>query len=348
MRIAIDAMGGDFGPATIVAGSVDGARQFETPITLTGRKSVIDHELANLDVAGLDIAIIDTPEAVEMDESPSQAVRKKPRSSINLALQEIRAGSAHGMVSAGNSGAVLASAFMTLGRIPGIDRPALLTRLPSPRTDALLLDLGAVVEPQPHNIVEFAYMAKIYREKTTGRRNPSIGLLSNGEEASKGNTLTVQAHELLASEKALNFHGNVEGKDLLAGVVDIIVTDGFSGNIALKTIEGVISSYNELIQQQLAVSRFRKRLAAKVVHEALENAHTIMDYAEIGGAPLLGVNGAVVVCHGRSSRRAMCNAVGMSLALAKLGVVSEIAAAMAARNANPPDENPAGSAINPS
>ncbi len=343
MRIAIDAMGGDFGPETVVSGAVDGARLFATAITLTGSKDVIDRELAKLDLDGLDIAIIDTPEAVEMDESPAMAVRKKPRSSINLALQEVRTGSALGMVSAGNSGAVLASAFMTLGRIPGIERPALLTRLPSPRTDALLLDLGAVVEPKASNIVEFAYMAKIYREKTTGRRDPSIGLLSNGEESSKGNALTLQAHELLAAETALNFHGNVEGKDLLAGVVDIIVTDGFSGNIALKTIEGVIASYNELIEQQLNASPFRKRIAGKVVREALENAHTIMDYAEIGGAPLLGVNGAVVVCHGRSSRRAMCNAVGMSLSLARLGVVSEIAAAMSARTANPPESLPLGS-----
>ncbi len=343
MRIAIDAMGGDFGPAIVVAGAVDGARLFDTPILLTGSRPVIDRELAKHDVDGLDITIIDTPEAVEMDESPAMAVRKKPRSSINLALQEVRAGSAHGMISAGNSGAVLASAFMTLGRIPGIDRPALLTRLPSPRTDSLLLDLGAVVEPKPHNIVEFAYMAKIYREKTSGRWNPSIGLLSNGEESSKGNALTLLAHEVLAAETGLNFHGNVEGNDLLAGVVDIIVTDGFSGNIALKTIEGVIAAYNELIEQQLNASVFRKRIAGKVVREALHNAHTIMDYAEIGGAPLLGVNGAVVVCHGRSSRRAMCNAVGMSLSLAKLGVVSEIAAAMAARSTNPADATPAAS-----
>jgi len=149
------------------------------------------------------------------------------------------------------------------------------------------------------------------------------------------------AHSMI--DYNLHFVGNVEGKDLLAGVVDIIVTDGFSGNIALKTIEGVIASYNELIEQQLNASPFRKRIAGKVVREALENAHTIMDYAEIGGAPLLGVNGAVVVCHGRSSRRAMCNAVGMSLSLARLGVVSEIAAAMSARTANPPESLPLGS-----
>ena len=341
MRIAIDAMGGDFGPAIVVAGSIDGARLFETPITLTGEKTVIDRELAKLDTTGLDIAVIDTPEAVAMDESAAMAVRKKPRSSINLALQEVRAGTAHGMISAGNSGAVLASAFMMLGRVPGIDRPALLTRLPSPRTDALLLDLGAVVEPKPHNLVEFAYMAKIYRAKTTGKSSPSIGLLSNGEESSKGNVLTVQAHELLSAEAGLNFHGNVEGNDLLSGVVDIVVTDGFSGNIALKTIEGVIASYNELIDQQLNRSVLRRRIAGKVVRDALQKAHSIMDYAEIGGAPLLGVNGAVVVCHGRSSRRAMCNAVGMCLSLAKLEVVSEIAAAMAARTIDPAGSNPA-------
>lgn len=341
MRIAIDAMGGDFGPATVVPGAVDGARLYQTPILLTGRKDAIEAELARLDTDGLDIAIIDTPEAVEMSESPSMAVRKKPRSSINLAIQAIKTGDASAMISAGNSGAVMASAFMALGRIPGIDRPALTTLLPSPRIPALLIDLGAVVEPNPQNIVEFAYMAKIYREKTTGKANPSIGLLSNGEEASKGNALTIEAHKLLASEPGLNFRGNVEGNDLLAGVVDVIVTDGFTGNVALKTIEGVIALYTELIELRLANAEFDVTKDAQAARTALGEACSIMDYAEIGGAPLLGVNGAVVICHGRSSRHAMCSAVGMGQSLAKLEVVSEIATAMATRAANPPEALPA-------
>lgn len=342
MRIAIDAMGGDFGPETVVSGAVDGAREHDTSILLTGRKDVIESILCRLDIRGLDIEITDTPESVEMDESPAMAVRKKPRSSINLAIQAIKSGDAGAMLSAGNSGAVMASAFMALGRIPGIDRPALTTLLPSPRSATLLIDLGVVVEPSPQNLVEFAHMAKIYREKTTGRLNPSIGLLSNGEESGKGNALTIQAHELLSAEPALNFHGNVEGNDLLAGIVDIIVTDGFSGNIALKTVEGVIAIYTELIEMRLREAEFPTSESAERAQSALAEAGTIMDYAEIGGAPLLGVNGAVVICHGRSSRRAMASAVGMALSLAKLGVVSEIAAAMAARTGNLPASLPTG------
>lgn len=342
MRIAIDAMGGDFGPSTVIPGAVDGARAFKTPILLAGPAETIERELANLDLDGLDVAVLDAPEIVEMDEAPAMAVRKKPRSSINLAVQAIKSADAVAMLSAGNSGAVMASAFMALGRVPGVDRPALTTLLPSPRGAALLIDLGAVVEPNANNILEFAHMAKVYREKTTGRPNPSIGLLSNGEESSKGNALTIEAHTLLAADPGLNFHGNVEGKDLLGGVVDIIVTDGFSGNIALKTIEGVIASYTELISQRIANAEFSSSAARETASSALDSAHTYMDYAEIGGAPLLGVNGAVVICHGRSSRHAMCNAVGMAHSLANLAVDRAIATAMANRASIQPTEGSAG------
>lgn len=343
MRIAIDAMGGDFGPVTVVPGAIDGARLYQTSLLLTGRRDAIETELSKLDTNGLDIAIVDTPEAVGMDESPAMAVRKKPRSSINLAIQAVKTGDAGAMVSAGNSGAVMASAFMALGRIPGVDRPALTTLLPSPRIPALLLDLGAVVDPTPMNLVEFALMAKIYREKTSGSSNPSVGLLSIGEEPSKGNTLAVEANKLLSAETRLNFHGNVEGKDVLAGVVDIIVTDGFTGNVTLKTVEGVIAMFTELIELRLANAEFGSVADAKTARAALAEASSIMDYAEIGGAPLLGVNGSVVICHGRSSRHAMCSAVGMAQSLARLDVVAAIEATMSARATPSPEALPAGS-----
>jgi glycerol-3-phosphate acyltransferase PlsX len=214
------------------------------------------------------------------------------------------------MVSAGNSGAVMAAALMTLGRISGIERPAIATYLPTIKSRTLVLDLGAVTDPKPSNLVQFAIMGKVYAEKVLDRPNPTIGLLSNGEEPTKGNHLVQTTYPLLAGTTGLNFHGNVEGRDVPQGTVDIVITDGFTGNVVLKTAEGVGAMIVELLRRELTATLPRK-VAAFALRPAFRAVRRRFDYAEIGGAPLLGVNGAVIICHGRSNETAIKNAVGV-------------------------------------
>ena len=322
-------MGGDFGPAIVVAGSVDGAAPLRDAHHPRGRQDRDRRRTREALPDGLDIAVIHTPEAVEMDESPAMAVRKKPRSSINLAIQEIKNGDAHAMISAGNSGAVMAGAFMILGRIPGIERPALTTLLPSSRTAALLIDLGAVVEPKAHNLVEFAYMAKIYREKTTGRANPSIGLAIQRRGTRQRQRPRDPGPRVARRRTRLEFSRQCRRQRPVGRNRGYHRDRRVFREHRPQNDRGRHSTLQRI--DRATTERPRRPNRAGAARAALQIGHTIMDYAEIGGAPLLGVNGAMVVCHGRSSRRAMCNAVGMGLSLAKLGVVSEIAAAMAHR-----------------
>ena len=312
LRIAIDAMGGDHGPSVIVPGAVNGARQNKAAVVLVGNVAAIELALAGIDRTGVEIEIVEATEEITMDDHPVQAVRRKKNNSINVALNQIRDGNAQAMISAGSSGAVMAASLMILGRVKGIDRPAIASYLPTIGKMTLVLDLGAVTDPKPSNIVQFALMGQVYSELVLGVVNPTVGLLSNGEEPSKGNQFVQTVHPLLAKTPGLNFIGNVEGGDVPMGTTDIVVTDGFTGNVVLKTAEGVVTMLTTILRQEFT-STLPRKLAAMVLRPGIKNLRKKLDYAEIGGAPLLGVNGAVIVSHGRSTARAIETAVGVAV-----------------------------------
>jgi glycerol-3-phosphate acyltransferase PlsX len=305
-------MGGDHGPSVVVPGAIAGARQNKASVLLVGNTAHIEAALATVDRTGVEIEIVDANEVITMDDHPAQAVRRKKGSSINVALNLVRDKRADAFVSAGNSGAVMAASLMILGRIPGIDRPAIATYLPTIGNKTLVLDLGAVTDPKPSNIVEFALMGQVYSERVLGIQNPTVGLLSNGEEPGKGNNFVQAVHPLLAKTPGLNFVGNVEGRDVPMGTTDIVVTDGFTGNVVLKTAEGVVTMLTTILRQEFT-STWPRKLAALVLRPGIKNLRLKLDYAEIGGAPLLGVNGAVIISHGRSSERAIETAVGAAV-----------------------------------
>jgi glycerol-3-phosphate acyltransferase PlsX len=312
MRIAIDAMGGDHGPEVIVQGAIDGARRFDASVLLVGTPSKITTALDGHDHAGVNVDIVEATDIIAMDEHPAQAVRRKPESSINVAMRLIREGRADAMVSAGNSGAVMAGALMQLGRVKGIERPAIASYMPTATSNTLLLDLGAVTDPRPSVLVQFAVMGQVYAQRVLDIDNPTIGLLSNGEEPSKGNALVQAVHPLLAAANDLNFVGNVEGRDVVMGTVDIVVTDGFTGNVALKTAEGVAAMLVDVLRTEITATIPRK-VGGLLLKPAFRALRSKLDYAEIGGAPLLGVNGVIVISHGRSSAKAVENAVGVAV-----------------------------------
>lgn len=316
MRIAVDAMGGDHGPAVIVQGAIDGARKQRVGLVLVGDRAAIEEALAGHDHAGVDVTVIAAVDEIGMDEHPANAVRRKPNNSISLALRQVAESSAAAMISAGNSGAVMAAALLVLGRVKGVERPAIASYLPTAKSRTLLLDLGAVTDPKPSNIVQFAHMGHVYAERVLGVPAPSLGLLSNGEEPTKGNAFVQQVHPMLAATSGINFVGNVEGKDVVLGTVDIVVTDGFTGNVALKTAEGVATMLTDILRAELTAT-FPRKLAAAFLRPAFRALRMKLDYAEIGGAPLLGVDGTVIIAHGRSSARAIENAVGVAVRSAK-------------------------------
>ncbi len=341
IRIAVDAMGGDNGPAVIIEGAVAGARSQGARVLLVGAVAEIEHGLELVDTTGVDVEVVEALDVITMEDHPAQAVRRKPQSSINVALRLIADGQADAMVSAGNSGAVMAASLLVLGRVRGIERPAIASYIPTARGKTLLLDLGAVTDPKPANLVQFAEMGEVYVERILNVRNPTIGLLSNGEEPSKGNTLVQQVHRLLAARDDLNFIGNVEGKDVTMGTVDIVVTDGFTGNVALKTAEGVATFLMELLRAEITSTPFRK-LAALALRPAFRSVRAKIDYAEIGGAPLLGVNGAVIISHGRSSARAIDSALSVAARAAQFDLAGGIADRIAIRpetSANEPAQD---------
>lgn len=328
MRIAVDAVGGDHGLDIVLPGALEGARRFNVDLLLTGPASEIERALAALDTSGIDIDILDAPDLIGMDESSVQAVRRKPRSAIAVALDAVRAGDAAGLVSAGHSGAVMAGALFKLGRIRGIDRPAIAGYLPSMTGKTLVLDMGAVTDPRPTHLVQFAQMGSIYAERALGVANPRVGLLSNGEEPSKGNVLVQETFPLMAEAPGILFHGNVEGSDITRGIVDVVVTDGFTGNIALKTAEGAATLINATVRKRLTSNLFRKALAG-LLYPAFQEARKELDYAEQGGAPLLGIDGVVIISHGRSNTRAVASAIGVAQRSAEAQVPETIGRLMA-------------------
>jgi glycerol-3-phosphate acyltransferase PlsX len=328
MKIVVDAIGGDYGLEVVVPGAIAGARRARVGLLLSGPEATVRAALAGVDADGVEVELLEAPDTIAMDEHPAQAVRRKPRSSIVVAMEAVKAGDASAMISAGNSGAVMAAALMVLGRIPGIERPAIAGFIPTRTGSCLLLDLGAVTDPKPEHLVQFAQMGSLYVARALGIERPTVGLLSNGEEPSKGNQLVREVYPLLTAAAGVNFVGNVEGGDITRGVVNIVVTDGFTGNVALKVAEGVASFVGDLLRAEVTATMARKA-AALILRPAFRMARQRMDYAETGGAPLLGIDGTVIIAHGRSNQTAIANAVVVARQSAERDLTPAIAALVA-------------------
>jgi glycerol-3-phosphate acyltransferase PlsX len=329
MRIAVDAMGGDHAPDEIVRGAVEVASEpgFAHQIVLVGDENRVMTALAGLSGPVSDqICVYHAPDEIAMHEHGAQAVRKKRESSLVICGQMVKEGKADATLSAGNTGAAMAVATLVVGRIPGIERPAIATTLPTPKGQTLLLDAGANVDCSPHNLLQFALLGSIYSEKALGVHDPTVGLLSVGSEESKGNDLTKATFKLLR-ESPLNFHGNVEGKDVFEHTTDVVVCDGFVGNVLLKSGEGVAEMILGFLHREIATADPTLQGSFKPVLGRLLRR---IDYAETGGAPLLGVNGVSVIAHGRSKAKAIANAIRQTVAAASSGFVRATSEALPA------------------
>ncbi|ADG82923.1 phosphate acyltransferase PlsX [Thermincola potens] len=307
MKIAVDAMGGDYAPVEIIKGAVEAVKLHKLEVVLVGDHAAITKELAKYAYDKNLISVVHASEVIRMDEAPAVAVRKKRDSSIVVCNRLIKEGQADAVVSAGSTGAAMGASLLGLGRIKGIDRPAIASIIPTLTGYCLLLDVGANAECKPVNLVQFAIMGHIYAKKIMGIAQPRVGLLNIGEEESKGKELYVEAHRLLKESK-LNFIGNIEGRDITRGRADVIVCDGFVGNVVLKFGEGLARDLMWMIKQELKKNIFVKVGAALVFTQA-KGLKKRIDYAEYGGAPLLGVNGISIISHGSSDAKAIANAV---------------------------------------
>ncbi len=301
-------MGGDRGPAVTVEGAVAAAREFGARVLLVGDERVLREQLQRHDVAGLGLEVRHAAEAVEMGESPMVAVRRKKQSSIRIGLELVKRGEAESFISAGNTGAVMAAALLLLGALPGVDRPAIAVITPTVSGRAVLLDVGAMVDCKPRHLVQFAIMGNVYAQDVLGCARPRVGLLSIGEEESKGNELTREAFKELEGERSLQFIGNVEGRDVFSGSADVVVCDGFTGNVALKISEGLADAMIHLLREEFQ-SGLRARIGSLLLMPSFRRFRRRIDPDEFGGAPLLGVTGVCIISHGRSPAKAIKNAI---------------------------------------
>ncbi len=324
MRIALDAMGSDTFPAPDVAGAVLAAREFGDTILLVGDPAQVEPELAKHQTAGLKLEIVPARDIVNMEDKPSVVGKAKPDSSMHVGMNLVKDGKADAFVTAGNTGAALSIATLfTLRRIPGVKRPALTGILKIGDRAVILLDVGANSDSKPEWLEQFALMGKIYAKSALGLDNPGVGVLSNGEEEGKGNELVREASALIA-KLPLRFVGNVEPKNLITGEADVVVSDGFVGNIMIKSLEATASMVGNLIRQEIMASTVTK-IGGLLARPAFERARKQTDPFEIGGAPLLGVNGVVIIGHGRSNDRAIKNAIGQARKAVSGQVIASIA-----------------------
>jgi phosphate acyltransferase len=314
VRVAVDALGGDRGADEVVAGALEARTPGLEPIVF-GPDS--------LNTAGLRHVV--TTEAIAMDEKPGEAVRGKPDSSLVVACRAVAAGDADVVFSAGNTGAILAACLLELRRLRGVYRPALAVPIPARRGASVLIDVGANADARPEHLLQFGYMGSIFAEEILGVADPSVRLLSIGEEAEKGNQLTLEAHALLA-ESELRFEGNAEGRDLLSGAADVVVMDGFTGNVVLKLLEGTIKNLLEALREEILATK-RGKLGGLLIRPAARRLRTRLDPDTYGGAYLLGLRGLAVIAHGNSSRHAIANAIR----LAARGVEHDVVGRLAAR-----------------
>jgi phosphate acyltransferase len=323
IRIAVDAMGGDFAPAAMVDGAVAAARHLDVQIALVGASArVRDALTSHADWQDLPVIVVDAPDVIAMHEAPAIALRRKPGASIRVAAERVQRGEAAALVSAGHTGAAVMAAYTAFGTIAGVDRPALATAIPTRARPAVLLDAGASVECRPQHLVQFAIMGAVYARVALGVHRPRIGLLSIGEEETKGNELTREAHRLLKSAP-LHFIGNIEGREIYSGVADVVVCDGFTGNIVLKTSEGLVETVEGLLGDELR-GTFSSQVGYLLSRRAFRRFRKRVDYSEYGGAPLVGVAGLAIVCHGRSSAKAVRNAIAMAYRFASNDFISRI------------------------
>ena len=333
--IAMDAMGGDHAPRAEVEGALLAAREFGVRILLVGVEAAIKQELSRHRDRGLPIEIIGATEVITMSDSPSQAFRRKKESSMHVAARLVRDGKAEAMVSAGNTGAAMTVARFVLGTLPSVDRPALAAAFPNMKDKvSVILDVGANVDSKPEQIKQFAVMGEIYFRAIWGVKRPRVALLSIGEEEMKGNELTREASNLL-KQSSLNFVGNVEGRDVFRGNVDVIVCDGFIGNVALKISEGLVEHVQGMLKKSIK-SSLKSQIGYALSKQAFDDFRKRTDSSETGGAPLLGVRGITIIAHGRSNPNAIKNAIRVASELCRARVNEKIdqelsAAAVAAR-----------------
>ncbi|MFQ5813852.1 MAG: phosphate acyltransferase PlsX [Anaerolineae bacterium] len=322
MKIVLDAMGGDHAPPVAVEGGVWAAREYGIEVILVGREEDVRRELARHDTSGLSLPIVHASQVIEMDEHPAAAVKAKKDSSMVVGMNLVKRGQADAFVTMGNSGGALAAALFGLGRIRGIKRPALSTVYPTTPGLCFILDVGANTDCKSEYLLQFAYMGAAYAERVLGIANPRVGIVSNGEEETKGSILVQEAHQLL-KKSGLNFIGNVEGKDIPAGMADVVVTDGFTGNVIAKLSEGLAASLLGIIKEEIKKSPLAT-VGALLSKPAFDQVKKRLDYAEFGGAPLLGVNGVVIVGHGRSNAKAVKNAVRVAKRAVEGGMLAAI------------------------
>ncbi|MEA2173523.1 MAG: phosphate acyltransferase [Blastocatellia bacterium] len=311
-KVVVDAMGSDHAPHAEIDGALAAARDFGIGIMLVGQTEKVEPELRRCGWRGQGdrgVEFVEAEEVIGMDEAVATAVRRKKKSSLRIGSKLVNDGRADGLVSAGNTGAVMVTAKMVIGMLPGVDRPALAAMIPTKaERPTLLLDVGANAECKAHHLAQFAIMGDAYARAVLGRSRPTVGLMSIGEEEAKGNDLTKEAFPLLRELSSLNFVGNVEGRDVFTGAVDVIVTDGFTGNVMLKLSEGLTEAMLSMIKRELTASAVTKA-GAMLARPAFRNIKKRLDYSEYGGAPLLGVRKIVLIGHGRSNSRAIRNAI---------------------------------------
>lgn len=325
MKIAIDAMGGDYAPEQIVFGSVCAARKYGCEIVLVGDEQKINKVLKEEQGwQELNISVHHASEVIEMGEHPGAAIRRKKDASVVVATRLVKEGVCDAVLSAGSTGAAAAAALLVLGRIKGIDRPTIATPMPTPKGVTLLLDSGANVDSKPRHLVQSAMMGSIYSQYIFAEEEPRVGLLNIGEEETKGNEQALATYPLLQQMKTINFIGNVEGRDIPKGNVDVVICDGFVGNVVLKFAEGLAKTLMKLIKETIKEGGLLAKLGALLVMPALKKLGKRLDVTEYGGAPLLGVDGCCIICHGSSNAKSICSAIGVANEYVKNNVLDHI------------------------
>lgn len=327
MKIAVDAMGGDKAPSEIIKGAVQAVQKFSCEVVLVGDKEKICAELGS-EGENLPITIRHTDEVIEMGEHPADAVRNKKNSSIVVATRMVKEGDCDAVLSAGSTGAAVAAAQLIFKRIHGIGRPAIATTIPTPHGATLLLDSGANVDSRPENLIQSGIMGSLYAEHVLGIKNPSVALLNIGEEETKGNELAKETYQQLKKLSTINFVGNAEGRDVPRGVFDVIICDGFVGNVVLKFGEGLAITIMKLLAEELAANGGAELLGEKLIAETFRNIYKRVDVSENGAAPLLGVDGCCVISHGASDAKAICSGIGIACSYVNSKILEKIKVAL--------------------
>lgn len=322
MRVAVDGMGGDNSPEAVVKGSVLAAKEYDASIIIAGPEETIKNELKKYNFESDKIKVVNASEVISPNESPVAAIRKKKDSSINKILRMVKDGEADAAVSAGSTGAFMAGSLFIVGRIKGIDRPAISPIIPGKNNPFMLIDCGANVDCKPVNLVQFALMGKVYFESVLKYENPTIGLINNGAEEEKGNKLTKTVYKLL-KDAPINFVGNVEPRDISSGDVNILVCDGFVGNTVLKMYEGVATNIFSMLKKEI-MSSTRSKIGGLLLKPVVKNFKKKFDYSEYGGAPFVGINGICVKAHGSSDAKAFKNAIKQAINIYDNGVIDKI------------------------